>query len=271
MKQLISGAVVVVVALAACSGGTSSTVGDGAPVVTVNGGDEASDAPANVKTYFDSFHSDLPNVAQKAVDVSQPESLAATYAERFVAKATATKAIGGFTADQKTEVEYGNDSVTTCQTIGGSTQALEDQGMNPCTTYSDIKTDSDGLLQSFKIDDIDLAPRLHGPGASVTDAGVTADVLYAYRSVQSDTLEVGLKITNTTDSPVRLNTFGVTYVDPNGQQGSASGSTGPPELLPGASANYTIGYSAPLDVGGILHLTGSADDFATQLEFNLQT
>lgn len=227
--------------------------GDGAEVADT--GEVDGDGP--VVRYLEAFVTSRASDMQAMLEVADAGSPAAVYAELQIATVSALQQ-EGFPQDPSrlTPTDTGFELCSGDVTQEGA-----------CNHFADLEV-VDGMLRSFTVDDVAIADRLAAGGQVAQQADTTVELIGAYHSVQADSLIVALDVTNGADTTLMLNPYTAEYVTMEGRQVTAADAFGPIDLRAGVSAYVVLAFPAQ-GVGGTVYLTGSADDFMTDLEWEL--
>jgi hypothetical protein len=225
------------------------------PVLTGCGGNDpvssASDAPsadqalppaADVEDYFAAVASYDPDQLRSAVDVTEPGSVAATYAGYLTELSQA--ATDGGDPVPGAEITATADGYKACGGTGGP---------QDCVEWADFEGYG-GKLVDFTINGTSLDDRLvAGDGTSQNAGGLaTVTMDYAYQSIQSDDLFVVVSVDATEDVTIRSDS--ATYQQANGAPVGPDryvGRTGTPA---GSTATVVLVFSQ-VPVGGTVDLT----------------
>jgi hypothetical protein len=157
---------------------------------------------------------------------------------------------------------------------------VTDTGVELCQTYADGETEcmlfenfqvTDGKLVTFTADGTEIDDRVSANDTS-TDGQVTAELVGAYHSVQSDKLLVVISLTNGSDASLFLDHPAAEYVTAEGQQVVVAESVGPRDLRAGAG-DFVVLEFPDQGIGGTVFLGGWSrlpDDRVAELEWALQ-
>ena len=204
--------------------------------------------------YFQAFATSRSSSMAEMLDLSDEGSPAHVYAQVQIAYAAALEQQGFPSDAQVTEVI--DTGVRLCDPAGGP---------DACNPFEEL-TVSSGKLVSFTVDGVGVDDRLAAGGASANQNGVTADLLGAYHSVQSDVLIVAIDLANGGDDQTVLNGYSAEYLSEDGRQVTASDAIGPDDLRPGASTYMVLVFPSQ-GVGGTVFLGGYPSDFSADLEW----
>lgn len=139
---------------------------------------------------------------------------------------------------------------------------------SPCSDFTDIVV-SGGLVETFSVDGVPIAPRLGVPGAPVTVGDTTFGVMAAYRTVSADGLAIYLEIDST--APVALDLATATYLDRDGTQTPIDVETSIGAVVLGTNdERFTVMLAFDqADPGGTLRFTIFPDDGSPALAAHL--
>ncbi len=194
------------------------------------------------------------------LDLATEGSPAWLYATHQIA---AQRSAGGPAAS--TDVSVEGDSIVLCQPI---LDASGNETEN-CNTFGDFALDGD-QLSGFSIDGVPMADRIRsGDPAGAEADGVTARIVTAYQTARGD-LALNLDITNGRDTVLAVADYEWAFITSDGRQ------VGPSELFagmspdvePGATAAHVV-YFEQAPLGGTLRFVAFADDFATEVRFDV--
>ena len=173
------------------------------------------------RRYFEAFATQRPGDMQQMLEEAEEGSPAAVYAAVQIALFSALQQEGwpqepaGFTVTD-TGVELCSD---------------DGAGGRVCTQFESLRVDS-GKLQSFTVNDVEIAERLADGGQVAQQGEATVELVGAYHSVQSDSLLVALDVRNDTDQTLNLNPYSAEYVTIDGRQVSTADAFAPIEVDP---------------------------------------
>ena len=204
--------------------------------------------------YFEAFATYRSSTMAEMLERSEEGAAAFVYAQVQTAYAAALEQ-QGFPSDAQV-FSVTDTGVRLCDPAGGP---------DACTDFEEL-TVSSGRLISFTVDGFEVDDRLALGGVTANQNGVTAELLGAYHSVQSDVLIVAIDLTNEGDDQTVLNGFSAEYLSPEGRQVTASEAVGPDDLRPGASSYMVLAFSSQ-GVGGTVFLGGYPSDFSADLEW----
>lgn len=194
------------------------------------------------------------------IDLATEGSPAWLYATHQIAALRSAGGPGG-----STDVSVDGDSIVLCQPVlDASGNETED-----CNTYGDFALDRD-RLSDFSIDGVPMADRIRsGDPAGTAADGVTARIITAYQTARGD-LALNLDITNGRDTVVAVADYEWALITSDGRQVAPSqlfaGQS--PDVEPGATAAHVV-YFEQAPLGGTLRFVAFADDFATEVRFDV--
>lgn len=247
--------------LAACSTATKTqTVASAPPVAVVTQTVTATASPSAttpasvpttasddlVKQYTDAIATDSdPDTVRGAQKLAAPGSPAFVYAGALANVDEAALDGGSPYPDEQTEAA-GPSSVKTCQTPGDA---------KTCVVFADFKVDPAGKIVDLTVNGKRISDRLTaGNGSKVSSNGVSATFLTAYKSIQSNSLFVTLKI-QTGPQAVTANLYSATYRGPDGKQRQATNASGAVQIDANSNTIVAMGF-ASVAPGGTVTLDG---------------
>jgi len=257
--------VVAVIGIAACSDDPDSAdIGAPASLPSGQADDttttEASDGLDAGRQYLDLLATEDLSRMGGMTGLAAAGSPAALYATHQIA---AVRASGIPRAP--TDVEVDGDSIVLCQAGLDASGNQTEQ----CNTYADFTVDGDRLA-SFTIDGTPVSDRIRaGDPAGTSADGVTARIVTAYQTARGD-LALNIDITNGRDTALAVADYDWAFVTADGRQVAPSELfAGPaPQVEPGATAGHVV-YFEQAPLGGSLRIVAFADDFATEVRFEL--
>ncbi len=251
--------------LAACSSGEGPQVAvdDSISTTTEIGSTTAAEVENSseaAREYVELLASGNAGRMERLLELSEPGSLAHSYAIHQLAIATADRDAGLPTLSHNIDVE--GNTITLIAVDPGT-------GEENNTVYSDFKADQDsGRLTSFSVNGLDVAPRLIVPsGQRASEGGVNMVVKSAYQTVD-DVLFVTFDVENTTNGTVNINSYTSVYIDSKGRQVQAAGAGGPVEVRANATAAGYV-FFPQAEVGGDFILEGFTENFADLFEITI--
>lgn len=254
-------------ALAACGDdgdGGASDAGSPAPLpagqATTTTPPESASGTGLAKDYLQLLASgDLARMGGM-LDLAAEGSPAWLYATHQIA---ALRSAGGPGAS--TDVGVEGDSIVLCQPVlDASGTETED-----CNTYANFTLDGD-WLSDFSIEGVPMADRIRsGDPAGAAADGVTARIVTAYQTARGD-LALNLDVTNGRDTALTVADYEWAFITSDGRQVAPSelfaGQS--PDVEPGATAAHVV-YFEQAPLGGTLRFVAFADDFATEIRFDV--
>ena len=246
---LTTSAVLLPVLLSACSGSTVGAVASDGTVTNAQVQEQSSpsvgdadnpDPPSedDVEAYFDAASTYSVIALDRALDLTQTDSLAEAYATHLLG--------------------YANASLDGGVPLSGSLAVRTDDGYESCSsggcvTWRNIRG-RHGKIGAFSVNRESLEGRIAvGDGAEVS-AGELADVtvLSMYRSVTSGGLDVVAEVSSR-DAPIRLGLYQATYLSPGRRDLMATSFVGPSRLPPRSMATVVMSFP-DAEIGGTLTL-----------------
>lgn len=200
------------------------------------------------KQYLEAFSTGIPASMDAMIALAEPGTAAHAFAvhQRMVAAADQAQGL--------TVKGPGPQSITVS---GQLIELCDGPGEDAtCAAFAGFKALPNGKLVTFTVDGtpIDTRLLLVADRPVVSAGGVSARVVTAYRSIQTDILEVTLEVRNGTTQAVTIRDGNASYVTARGQQGRFGrfGQTGDStDLQPGASVPVTVTVPGE-DPGGTL-------------------
>lgn len=240
--------------------GSVATVDNG-PSPTASGEAEGgTDLPSDeeVEAYFDAVSTYDIDDLELAMELSEPGSIAEAYAGYILA--SANSAIDGGVPLEGEEPRK----------VTGGYESCPPEDPESCATWTDIEG-RDGRIVKFRVNGEDIGDRLAAGNGQSVQAGslARAELLYAYRSVQSDALFVLVRI-ESGEAPITVATYEGTYRAPEGRQSQSSQNSGPTELMGDSSATVALVFPGA-EVGGTTAFPIYSDDFMTERVVELKT
>lgn len=261
-------AVIAVAALAAACASEAEGPEAGRPESTVTppGAEEATTTseaaegiPDAARAYFEAFATDDLSRMGAMLDASVEGSPAALYATHQIAF---TRAIGpGF----GTTVDASDTEIVLTATYFD----LSGNEVDESTTYADFAVEGDKLA-GFTVDGVPIADRIRGGAPEGTSGdGVTVRIVTAYQTARGD-LALNVDIANGRESVVEIADYEWSLVTPDGRQVGLNEELAvvPPSVEPGATAGHIVVYEQ-VGLGGTLRFVAFADDFATEIRFDV--
>ncbi len=248
--------------VAACLVLTGCGDSDDKPDSGTDGAGQGSDAlPSDdeLTAYFSAIASRDADQLEAAVSLAEPGSIAHTYAGYSLAVAHAS--LDGGAPAPSGELAEIDDGYRGCEQVDGG---------ESCVTWSDLEG-ADGKLVSFTIDGESLDERLtSGTGETVESGGlVSAELLYAYRSVQSEDLFILAEVHSDAEA-VSIAGSEATYLDETGQEVSAERTFGAVQLPADSDATVAVVFDGAAP-GGVLTVPVYSEDFATEELLEIET
>jgi hypothetical protein len=240
MTKIRSIALLVVVGLAACTGGDDAT--PTVPSVTV------ATVPPTVAPVVDLGEVYFAALAdpEAAGVAGAGAALPGSDAAIFMAHQAATRDLLGLPASR---------------TLGVATTGFDVcEADRACVTYSAIVSDpASGQVTTFSIDGVPLTGRIVGAGPAADRDGVTARVGSAYRSISGDLL-VLVEVDNNTDVSVEPFGFAAVFQTLDTGEGvEATGAWGAGVVAAG-DTGYLLVRFASTELGGRLRFSGVRSD-----------
>jgi len=265
----VAGALLPLVLLVSCGGGTdvkpsdgeSAKVADQSPGATESASaSDDIDLPSEdtLEAYFNGIAHQTLDSLQEAIDAAQPGSPAAAYA-------TYLRGFGQAAVDDGTPFEEGADM----SKVDGGFKQCEGTGEDEtCYEYSDIEG-AGGKVAKFSVNDKPLGTRLaigNGKAVGAKDGDSQATFIAAFEGSSGSNLFVVVSI--------KAGSKGVALVEANyrsveGRQSESSDDTGPDDLDSGALANYAFVFPSA-KVGGTVTLKINDSDY-TESTITLKT
>ncbi len=241
MRKLALLAAPIALVVVACGGNEPAVTKQADTTTTTAAESQAKDGEA-VRAYFEAFASgDAERMRAEMLPVSAPGSAAALYAihQAAVAESLAAGGVPGI----EESVTFSDDKVTSCFK---NPISQEDED---CGDFTNFIVNDAGLLTDFDSNGQTVSSRLGKSDSSEAVAmGATVKFVSAYKAGSNDDLVIVVEVaagpTETT-----VGNYSASYVGGDGKQLTASTSTGPSDLKPGARAYYGMVFSGG-DLGG---------------------
>jgi hypothetical protein len=254
---------IVLAATAAVLLGGCGDDNDGAgppPSTTAEASSETTEADNAAIDYLDLLAENDLGSMTRMLELATPGSPAHLYATHQIAVVR----LAGTTPSISTS--GGDDAVEMCyRTLDAAGNEIEE-----CNTFAGFETDQGtGLLESFTVDDVNIRERITA-GAPQSGDGVTVQVRSSYQTARGD-LAVNVDISNARPGPIAVADYEWAYVGPDNRQVAPSeeGLAGP-DIEPGATAGFVALFPQTV-VGGTLRFVAFADDFGTEIRFDVPT
>ncbi len=206
------------------------------------------DVQVVAKQYLEAFSTGIPASMDAMIALAEPGTAAHAFAvhQRMVAA-----------ADQAQGLTLKGPLPQSITVSGQLIELCDGPGEDAtCAAFAGFKALPNGKLVTFTVNGtpIDTRLLLAADRPVVSAGGVSARVVTAYRSIQSDILEVTLEVRNDRTQAVTIRDGNASYVTAGGQQGRFGrfGQTGDStDLQPGASVPVTVTVPGE-DPGGTL-------------------
>jgi major membrane immunogen (membrane-anchored lipoprotein) len=255
-RYAVAVAAIASLTLAGCGDEDAAPSGSDSPSASADGGLPSA---ADLQTYFAAIASRDPDQLEEALPLAGPGSIAEVYAGYNLAIATAS--LDGGQAPAQGEVSE----------VDGGYQGCEPDGAEEsCVTWADLEG-ADGKLVDFTVDGEELDDRLKsGDGEVVESGGLgTAELLYAYQSVQSGALFVLAEVSSNGEDVGLANGEGA-YSDSAGGEILATSTLGPSELAGDSQATIALIFQGA-ELGGSVTIPLYSADYQTHEELRLET
>ena len=258
MKLIAVAAAMVIVPLIGCGGDDDTS--RPAPSTTKEPTSDTSEAEDLADEYLGLLAENDLGGMSRMLEMATPGSPAHLYATHQIAVVR----MAGDAPSTSTTGEDG--SVELCYpTLDGAGNQVEE-----CNTFAGFEINqSTGLLEWFTVDGVNIRERITA-GAPATGHGVTVHVRSSYQAASGD-LVVNVDISNARPGPIAVADYEWAYIAPDGRQIAPSEEGyAAPDVEPGATAGFVAVFPQTV-VGGALRFVAFADDFATEIRFDVPT